>query len=51
MSKFLHNDDDNDDAKTIAIPLVWSENSRTNKILQNSLENDVNRYTYSSGMM
>ena len=40
MSKFLHvddNDDDdddenNDDAKAIAIPRVFSENSRANKI-------------------
>ena len=28
MSKFLHDDDDNDDAKAIAIPRVFSENSR-----------------------
>ena len=28
MSQFLHNDDDNDEDKAIAIPRVFSENSR-----------------------
>ena len=34
MSKFVHNDDndDNDDAKAIAMPRVFSENSRASKM-------------------
>ena len=32
MSKFLH-DDENGDAKTIAVPPVFSENSRAKKDL------------------
>ena len=39
MSKFLNDDDNsNDDAKAIAIPRVFSENSRT-KNLENMPEN------------
>ena len=35
MSKFLHDaddDDNNDDAKVIAMPRVYSENSRAKKV-------------------
>ena len=35
MTPFLH-DGDNDDAKAIAIPQVFSENSQANKGLVNS---------------
>ena len=35
MSKFLHEDynDEDDDAKSIAIPLVFSENSRAKNVM------------------
>ena len=33
MSKVLHGDDDNDDAKAVAIPQVFSENSRAKNII------------------
>ena len=31
MSQFLDNDHDNDDAKAVAIPLVFSKNSQAKK--------------------
>ena len=33
MSKFLHHNDDNNDAKAIAIPQVFSNNSRAKNLL------------------
>ena len=40
MSKFLHNHDKND-AKAIAIPRVFSENSQAKNLFQNGKQNET----------